>query len=154
MTNERGTRTMTKKSLVIQMVVAIALAGCSELASSPQSSCEVMVEQICSTAAAAQLLDGTLAVNYSSRPEEPQVVPLIVPVSQQNGALAAEVDCYVNTESRNFSIVHSDLAIPPRSEESVEFLRSRHLCADTGSYAKGPDLRLETVLNDSAAQPR
>lgn len=145
---------MTKKSLVIQMVVAIALAGCSELASPPQSSCEVRVEQICSRAAAAQMLDGTLAVNYSSRPEEPQVVPLIVPVSQQNGALAAEVDCYVNTESQNISIVHADLAIPPQSEESVEFLRSRNLCADSGSYAKGPDLRLETVLNDSAAQAR
>ena len=145
---------MTKQSFVIPLVVAIALAGCAELSSPPQSSCEVMVEQICSTAAAAQLLDGTLAVNYSSRPEEPQVVPLIVPVSQQNGALAAEVDCYVNTESRNFSIVHSDLAIPPRSQESVEFLRNRHLCADTGSYAKGPEPRLETVLNDGAAQSR
>ena len=88
---------MTKKCLGIQVVLAIVLAGCSELAPQPQSSCAVMVEQICSRAAAAQLLDGTLAVNYSSRPEEPQVVPLIVPVSQQNGALAAEVDCYVNT---------------------------------------------------------
>ena len=146
---------MTSKRLVIQMFVAIAIAGCSELASPPpQSSCEVMVEQICSTAAATQLLDGTLVVSYSSRPEEPQVVPLIVPVSQPNGALAAEVDCYVNTESRNISIVHSGLAIPPQSEESVEFLRSRHLCADTGSYAKGPNLCLETVLNDRAAQPR
>jgi hypothetical protein len=145
---------MTRKSLVVQMVVAIAFAGCSELASAPQSSCEVMVEQICSRAAATQLLDGTLAVNYSSRPEEPQVVPLIVPVSQQNGALAAEVDCYVNTEARTFSIVHSDLAIPPQSQESVEFLRSRHLCADAGSYAKGQDRGLETVLNDSLAQQR
>ena len=145
---------MTKKSLVIHMVVAIALAGCSELSSPPESSCQVMVEQICSSAAAAQLQDGTLAVNYSSRREEPQVVPLIVPVSRQNGALAAEVDCYVNTESRSVSIVHSDLAIPPQSQESVEFLRSQHLCADTGSYAKGSDQRLETVLNDSAAQPR
>jgi len=145
---------MTKKRFVIQMVFAIALAGCSELAPQPQSSCEVMVEQICSRAAAAQVLDGRLAVSYSSRPEEPQVVPLIVPVSQQNGALAAEVDCYVNTESRNFSIVHSDLAISPQSEKSVEFLRSRHLCADTGSYAKAADLRLETVLNDNPGQPR
>ena len=145
---------MTKKCLGIQVVLAIALAGCSELAQQPQSSCAVMVEQICSRAAAAQLLDGTLAVNYSSRPEEPQVVPLIVPVSQQDGALAAEVDCYVNTESRNFSIVHSDLAIPPQTQESVEFLRSRHLCADSGSLAKGQDPGLQTVLNDSLAQPR
>src|SRR5215831_941822 len=145
---------MTKKILIIHMVFAIALAGCSELTPQPQSSCEVMVEQICSRAAAAQVLDGTLAVNYSARPEEPQVVPLIVSVSQQNGALAAEVDCYVNTESRNISIVHSDLAIPPQSEESVEFLRSRHLCADAGSFAKGQDPGLQTVLNDSRAQPR
>jgi len=145
---------MTKKCLGIQVVLAIALAGCSELAQQPQSSCAVMVEQICSRAAAAQLLDGTLAVNYSSRPEEPQVVPLIVPVSQQNGALAAEVDCYVNTESRNISIVHSDLAIAPQSQESVEFLTSRHLCADSGSFAKGQDPGLQTVLNDSLAQPR
>jgi hypothetical protein len=145
---------MAKKSFGIQLVVAIALAGCSKLASQPQSSCEVMVEQICSRAAQAQLLEGTLPVSYSSRPEEPQVVPFIVPVSQQNGALAAEVDCYVNTDSHHFSIVHSDLAIPPESEESVDFLRGRHLCADAGSFAKGEDLRLETVLNDSATQPR
>ena len=145
---------MNKKSLVIQMIVAIALAGCSELAPQPQSSCEVMVEQICSRAAAAQVLDGTLAVNYSSRPKESQVVPLIVPVSGQNGDLAAEVDCYVNTESGNVSIVHSDLAIPPQSQESVELLRSRHLCADSGSYAKGQDPGLETVLNDNMAKPR
>jgi len=145
---------MTKKSLLIQLVFAMALAGCSELVSPPLSSCEVMVEQICSTAAATQLLDGTLAVSYSSRPEEHQVVPLIVAVSQQNGALAVEVNCYVNTQSRNISIVYSDLAISPQSEKSVEFLRSRHLCADTGSYAKGPDLRLETVLNDNPGQPR
>jgi hypothetical protein len=145
---------MIKKSFGIPVVLAIALAGCAELTPQLQSSCQVMVEQICSRAAAAQVLDGTLAVNYSSRPQQPQVVPLIVPVSQQNGALAAEVDCYVNTESGNISIVHSDLAIPPQSQESVNFLRSRHFCADSGSYANGQDPRLETVLNDNLAKSR
>jgi hypothetical protein len=145
---------MNKKSWGFLVIVAIALAGCSELASQPQSSCEVTVEQICSRAAQAQLLDGTLPVSYSSEPEEPQVVPIVVPVLRQNGALAAEVDCYVSTDSRGFSIVHSDLAIPPESREAVEFLRGRHLCADAGSYAKNQDQRVETVLNDGAARPR
>jgi len=145
---------MRKKNFGIPLVIAIALAGCSEMAGQPQSSCELKVEQICSRAAAAQLLDGTLPVSYSSRPEQPQVVPLIVPVLRPNGALAAEVDCYVNTESSNFSIVHSDLAIPPESPESVAFLRGRHLCVDPGSYAEGEELRLATALSEHVAQSR
>lgn len=144
---------MSKKSLGILVVVAIGLTGCSELASRPQSSCEVMVEQICSQAAETQLLDGTLPVSYSSRPEDPQVVPLVVPVLRQNGALATEVDCYVNTDSRGPSIVHSDLAIPPESQESVEFLRTQHLCIDAGTYAEGgTPARTETVLNDGSTR--
>jgi hypothetical protein len=59
---------MNRNAVGFLALGAIALAGCST--SPPQSSCEPMVAQICSSAAQAQLHDGTLKVGYSSRPEE------------------------------------------------------------------------------------
>ncbi len=134
---------MSSKAFRILALATIALAGCSEAANQPLSSCEPMVTQICSSAAEAQLHDGTLMVGYSSRPEEAQVVPFVVPVFRRDGALATEVDCYVNTDSRTYSIVRSDLAIPPKSQESVEFLRDRHLCAYPASYARVEHSRVQ-----------
>ncbi len=61
--------------------------------------------------------------------------------------MAAEVDCYANTDSHTYSIVRSDLAIPPTSQESaVDFLRDRHLCADDGSYAKVDHPRVQMAF--------
>ena len=73
------------------------------------------------------------------------MVPLVVPVIRQDGVLAAEVDCYVNTDSRSYSLVRSTLAIAPTSEESVDFLEARHLCSDHGSYAEDDRQRLATA---------
>jgi hypothetical protein len=112
----------------------------------PHLSCELMTAQICSGSGQAQLRDGTLTVGYSSLPDEARVVPF-VPVFRQGGVLAAEVDCYANTDSRTYSIVRSDLPIPPQSEESVDFLRSRHLCGDEESYAGNRHSRVETASN-------
>ena len=134
---DEGERPMKNTSRLLALYVAIALSGCSESASRPQASCELMTERICSLAAEAQLHDGALAVSYAFRPEEARVVPFVVPVSGKDGILAAEVDCYANTDSHSYSIVRSDLAISPESQESVDFLRDRHLCADESSYAKG-----------------
>jgi len=134
---------MSSKSLGFLALAAIALAGCS--ASSPELSCKPMVAQICSIAAESQLKDGTLMVGYSSRPEDAQVVPFVAPVLRPDGSLAAEADCYANTDTHTYSIVRSDLAIPPESQESVDFLRDRHLCADDGSYAEREHPRLETA---------
>jgi hypothetical protein len=134
---------MSRNGFGVLALAAIALAGCST--SRPQSNCEPLVAQICATAAEAQLRDGTLMVDYSSRPEEAKVVPFVVPVFGKDGALAAEVDCYANTNSHSYSIVRSDLAIPPESQESVDFLRDRHLCADEGSYAKTEHPPVETA---------
>jgi len=134
---------MNRNAFGFLAIATIALGGC--FTSRPQSSCEPLVTQICASAAEAQLHDGTLMVGYSSQPTEAQVVPFIVPVLRQDGALAAEVDCYANTDSHTYSIVRSDLAIPPESQESVEFLRDRHLCADEGSYAEGEHPRVETA---------
>jgi len=131
-----GKRFMSSNTLGCFALAAIALAGCSASAAQPQLSCELMTAQICSSAAEARLHDGTLMVGYSSRPQDAQLVPLVVPVFRQDGILAAEVDCYANTDSLTYAIVRSDLAIPPASQESVEFLRDRHLCADPGSFAK------------------
>jgi hypothetical protein len=124
---------------------AIALAGCSEVAVRPQPSCDLMTAQICSRAAEAQLHGGALAVRYAFEPEDARVVPFVVPVFRPDGALAAEVDCYANTDFHSYSIVRSDLAIPPESERSVDFLRERHLCADEGSYARDGHSRVQTA---------
>ena len=122
-----------------------ALAGCSATGGEPQPSCELMTAQICSRAAETQLQDGTLAISDALKPEEAHVVPLVVPVMRQDGVLAAEVDCYVNADPRSYSLVRSNLAIAPASEESVDFLEARHLCADYGSHAAADnDQRLET----------
>jgi hypothetical protein len=136
---------MKNTSRLLALAVAIAISGCSESTSRPRASCELMTAQICSLAAESQLHDRALAVSYEFRPSEARVVPFVVPVTGNDGVLAAEVDCYVNTDSRSYSIVRSDLAIPPESQESIDFLRDRHLCADESSYAKGEHPGIETA---------
>lgn len=134
---------MSKNTFGFLALAAIVLAGCST--GTQQSSCEPIVAQICSSAVEAQLHDGTLTVGYSSRPEGARVVPFVVPVFRQDGALATEVDCYANTDSHTYSLVRSDLAIPPESQQSIDFLRDRHLCADEGSYAEDEHPRVATA---------
>lgn len=134
---------MNRSAFVFLALAAMALIGCS--ARHQQPSCEPLVAQICSRAAETQLHDGTLMVGYSSHQEDARVVPFVVPVFRQDGALATEVDCYANTVSHTYSIVRSDLAIPPASRESVDFLRNRHLCEDEGSYAQDEHSRVETA---------
>jgi hypothetical protein len=134
---------MNMNTFGVLALAAIAIAGCST--SPRQSSCEPLVAQICSNAVEAQLHDRTLTVGYSSRPKEARVVPFVVPVFRQDGALATEVDYYANTDSHTYSIVRSDLAIPPESQRSIDFLRDRHLCADEGSYAEDERSRIETA---------
>ena len=137
---------MRRNILKLFAIAAIALAGCSETAVQPQQSYELMTAPICSRAAEAKLHDGTMTVSYSFRPEDARVVPFVVPVFRQDGVLAAEVDCYANTDSHSYSIVRSDLAIAPTSEESVDFLRDRHMCVDDGSYVNEQHHRVETAL--------
>jgi len=134
---------MSRNVLGFLALAAIALSGCST--GRPQSSCAPMVAQICSRAAEARLHNGTLMVGYSSRPVEAEVVPFVVPVFRKDGVVAAEADCYANTDTHTYSIVRSDLAIGPASQESVDFLRNRHLCADEGSYAKNERAPVETA---------
>jgi len=124
---------------LLAFAAAFGLAGCAASAVQPQASCELMTAQICSEAAEAQLSEGALAVSYTPRPDDAQVVPFVVPVFRTDGVLAAEVDCYVNTNSHTYSMVRSEIAIAPSSDESVEFLRGRHLCADDGAYAAGAE---------------
>jgi hypothetical protein len=107
-----------------------------------------MTAEICSRAAETQLQDGTLAVSYALKPEEAHVVPFVVPVIRQDGVLAAEVDCYVNADPRSYSLVLSNLAIAPASEDSVDFLEARHLCASSGSYAEDNRQRLAAALGN------
>ena len=126
-------------------VSVIALAGCAAWIPQPQLTCEVEVLKICSRAVDAQLQNGSLTVSFSPQQDEGRVVPIIVPVLRQDGALAAEVDCYADIDAHTYSIVQSALAIPPESEESVGFLRQRHLCADTGAYAQATGSLVRTA---------
>jgi hypothetical protein len=142
---------MSSKAFRILGLATIALAGCAEAANRPLASCQPMVAQICSNAAETQLHDGTLMVGYSSQPEEERVVPFVVPVFRRDGSLATEVDCYANTDSHTYSIVRSDLAIPPASQESVDFLRDQHLCAYPGSFAKVDLPRVQMASRFSAS---
>jgi hypothetical protein len=143
---------MSSKPFRILALATIALAGCSEAANRRLSSCEPMVAQICSSAAEIQLHDGTMMVGYSSKPEDAQVVPFVVPVFRPDGALAAEVDCYVNTDSHTYSVVRSGIAIPPESQASVDFLRDRHLCVDQGSYAGLEPTRVQIASGSASAR--
>ncbi len=136
---------MRNKLELLAIAAAITLAGCSEAAIQLQARCELMTAQICSRAAESQLRDGTLAVSYTFQPEDARVVPFVVPVFEQNGTLAAEVDCYANADTHTYSIVRSDLAVPPASQESVDFLRNQHLCSDSGWYADDKDPLVETA---------
>ena len=136
---------MNRNALPFLSLIAIALTGCADAAIPRQPGCALMTAQICSSAAEAQLGGGAMTVGAAFRPEEARVLPFVVPVIRQDGVLAAEVDCYANTDSHSYSIVRSDLAIPPASEESVAYLRDRHLCADEGTYAQREGVRVETA---------
>ena len=119
-------------------VVALAtvfLQGCAGLTNRQEAVCELKVTEICSNAAKAQLHGAILPVNSTSRPQEAHVVPYVVPIFQPDGTLATEIDCYANTDSRTYSIVHSAIAIPPASQEELGFLRAQHFCTDKdGAY--------------------
>ena len=129
---------MNAKGLLV-LAAAFGLAGCAASAVQPHASCDLMTAQICSAAAEAQLSEGALAVSYAPKADDAQVVPFVVPVFRSDGVLAAEVDCYANTNSHRYSMVRTEIAIAPSSDESVEFLRGQHLCADDGAYAEGAE---------------
>ena len=117
---------MSTNILKLLAFVTIALAGCSEAANRPLSSCEPMVAQICSNAAEAQLHEGTLMVSRWPGRRSRRGFPFVVPVFTKDGALATEMDCYASIDSQTYSIGRSDLVIPPASQESVDFLKDRH----------------------------
>ena len=55
-------------------------------------------------------------------------MPLVAPLRSPRGELSAEVDCYVNVDSRRSWLVYAHVAIPPESPEAVENLRNQDLC--------------------------
>jgi len=152
----KGRGRSLKSTKLLTLAAVGALAGCSASAKQPQARCEVMTKPICSRVAETRLNDGTLTVNYASRLSDARVVPFVVPVFRTDGILAAEVDCYTNTDSRTYTIVRSDLAIPPSSQESVDFLKDRHLCAETGLYTENttPGSNEESLTWEEKHAPR
>jgi hypothetical protein len=125
----------------------VTLAGCAAAANQPTENCELMSAQICSRAAENQMNNGTLAVSFTpQRPNDAHVVPFVVPLFRPDNVLAAEVDCYANTDTHSYSIVRSDVAIQPSTQASIDFLENRHLCANQGSYANNALPAQQTLL--------
>lgn len=117
-------------SRIALLTAMLALSGCTVSVKQPLTSCELPTTQVCSRAVEAGLREGTIKVENGPRADDAQVVPLVVPVFREDGVLAAEADCYANTDGRTFSMVRAETAIAPSSEKSVEFLRERHLCSE------------------------
>ena len=60
----------------------------------------------------------------------PHLLPLVAPVTLPGGEMAAEVDCYVNVDANGSWLVYAHVAVPPKSPQSLERLRSQDLCID------------------------
>jgi hypothetical protein len=118
------------KSKVAHLITLLALSGCAASAQQPLTSCELRTAQVCSSAVQTELSEGTITLDDGPFAHGAQVIPLVVPVFRKDGVLAAEADCYANTDGHTFSLVRSQLAIGPSSEGSVQFLRERNLCSD------------------------
>src|SRR5271166_4690862 len=131
------------------VLAAIALAGCSDQAvtmTREQPRCELVVSDICSMAMQSQMLEGVVNASDTSKPEEARLEPFVFPLLLPDGRPAAIVDCYVNTNMRTLSLIHSELSIPPQSKDAIDYLRNQHLCADEGSYTEDKHNRFETAL--------
>jgi hypothetical protein len=59
-----------------------------------------MTERICSRAIETELSEGNFEVDYPSSWDQARLVPLVVPIFGRDGVLAAEADCYFNTNGR------------------------------------------------------
>ncbi len=106
---------MSKISFTSLALAAIALAGCSDrsiTASREQPRCELMVADICSMAMQSRMLGGVVNASDSSKPDEARLEAFVMPLLLPDKRPAAIVDCYVNTDMRTFSLVHSELSIP------------------------------------------
>ena len=127
---------MNAKGLLV-LAAAFGLAGCAASAVQPQASCELMTAQICSKAAEAQLSEGAMAVSYTPRAGR-CAGSAVRRAGVQDGRRAGGGSGLL----RQHEFAHvldgaTEIAIAPSSDESVEFLRGQHLCADDGAYADG-----------------
>ena len=139
---------MSKIGFTSLAFAAIALAGCSDQAvtiTREQRRCELMVADVCSMATPTRMLEGAMNASDTSKPDEARLEAFVIPLLLPSGRQAAIVDCYVNTNMRTFSLVHSELSIPPQSKDAIDYLRDQHLCADQGSYAEDKHNRFETA---------
>jgi len=140
---------MSKISFIGLVLAAIALAGCSDqgvTVSREQPRCKLMVADICSMAMQSRMLEGVMNASDTSKPDEARLEAFVIPLLLPDRQPAAIVDCYVDTNMRTFSLVHSELSIPPRSKDAIDYLRNQHLCADEGSYTEDKHNRFETAL--------
>jgi hypothetical protein len=150
---------MSKIGFTGLALAAIALAGCSDqtvTASREQPRCELMVADVCSRAMQSRMLEGVMNAGDTSKPDEARLEAFVFPLVLPDKRPAAIVDCYVNTDMRTFSLVHSELSIPPQSQDAIDYLRHQHLCADEGSYTEDKHDRFETAsafLSSTGGRP-
>ena len=110
-----------------------ALAGCSargiDLAPEPPR-CELNANAVCASAIENYLATAAVLPARAAPSKSPHLVPLIAPLKSPRGELAAEVDCYVNSDPNGSWLVYAHVAIPPSSPQAVEHLRNQDLCAN------------------------
>jgi hypothetical protein len=120
------------KEIVLGALALFSLAGCSArsvgLATEPPR-CELNTNAICASAIENYLT--AEAVRLAQTPSKsPHLVPLVAPLRLPGGELAAEVDCYVNVDPNDYSVVYAHVAIRPESLQAVEHLRDQDLCTN------------------------
>lgn len=95
-----------------------------------QASCEISLNAVCATVTENYFAGEGVRPAQAAPSKNPHVVPLVAPVTLPGGELAAEVDCYVNTDSNGYWLVYAHVAIPPSSPQAVAHLRDHDLCVN------------------------
>ena len=127
---------LKKIALGTLALALFALAGCSsrsvnrvDQAPEPPR-CELNANAVCASAIETYLAAEAVQPAQAESSKTPHLVPLVAPVTLPGGEMAAEVDCYVNVDPNGSWLVFAHVAVPPKSPQSLERLRSQHLCMD------------------------
>jgi hypothetical protein len=127
---------LQKVALGTLALTLFAIAGCSarsvdrvDQAPEPPR-CELNANAVCASAIETYLAAEAVRPAQAESSKSPHLVPLVAPVTLPGGEMAAEVDCYVDVDPNGSWLVYAHVAVPPKSPQSLERLRSQDLCMD------------------------